>query len=266
MPPSLHEVEHWAKQAGTLLKTAYGKPHQIQHKGRIDLVTETDKQSEKLLLDLIRGKYPEHTIITEESGLLNEGSPNCWYIDPLDGTTNFAHQMPFFAVSLGYAEWGRMKFGVVYDPMREECYSAEKGKGAWLNRTPIRVSDIDNLIDCLLVTGFPYILAPGLDNNMEYFARFGRLTQGPRRMGSAALDLCYVGAGRFDGFWEVNVKAWDYAAGKLIVEEAGGIVTDFAGDEHNPIIPNSLIAANPIIHSQMLAVIQEITAAVKKDS
>lgn len=257
MQPTLIEVIEWVKQAGEILRAGYGKRHTITLKGRVDLVTEVDAQSEALLLSLLRGKYPDHTIYAEESGEINGGNGHTWYIDPVDGTTNYAHGLPFFCISIAYAEHGKLRLGVVYDPITDECFSAEAGKGAWLNGEPIHVSGTEELISSLLVTGFPYNIATTQNTNLNYFARFANLTQGVRRLGSAALDLCYVACGRIDGYWEMGLKPWDMTAGALINQEAGAKVTTMTGDENFLRPPYDLIVANPTLHSRMLQTIRE---------
>ena len=196
-------------------------------------------------------------LITEESGLLKGQADRCWFIDPLDGTINYAHDVPIFAVSIGYAEHGQMQAGVVYNPMTEECFSAERGQGACLNDEPIHVSEITDLIQSLLVTGFPYDTHNAVHTNLEYFNRLTLRSQGVRRFGSAALDLGYVAAGRLDGYWEIKLSPWDLAAGILIVEEAGGMVTSLHGDPNVMQSPYSVLAANPAIHPLLLAVLNE---------
>ena len=178
---------------------------------------------------------------------------HCWYIDPLDGTINYAHAIPIFAVSIAYRAHGKTQLGVVYDPLREECFSAERGKGAWLNDEPIHVSTIQNLVEGLLVTGFPYEIRALKRNNLAHFSYFSLNAQAVRRLGSAALDLCYVACGRFDGYWELALKPWDLAAGALICEEAGGIVSNFKGNPEVIDPPCELVAANPHLHPVILA-------------
>ncbi len=256
--PSLSEVIEWAKYAGGLLREGYGKQHQVNLKGRIDLVTEMDQQSETYLLEQIRGRYPKHTIFAEESGQTAGQEDLCWYIDPLDGTTNYAHAIPFFSVSIAYAEAGSLVLGVVYDPMRDECFSAERGKGAWCNGKAIYVSETDNLLYSLLVTGFPYDSGPNGNNNLSSFSHFTQLSQGVRRLGSAALDLCYVGAGRFEGYWEQTLRPYDFAAGALIVTEAGGRITNLEGSTDLMNSPYSILAGNPAIHALMLGEFQQM--------
>jgi len=253
MEPTIVELKTWACQAGKILRELYGTHHQIQHKGLVDLVTEADHRSEDYLLSEIRQHYPSHMIITEESGLIKGQAERCWFLDPLDGTINYAHNVPLFAVSIGYAEHGEMQAGVVYNPMSEECFSAETGQGAWLNDEPIHVSEVTELIQSLLVTGFPYDTHNAVHTNLEYFNRLTLRSQGVRRFGSAALDLSYVAAGRLDGYWEIKLSPWDLAAGILIVEEAGGVVTSFDGDANVMKPPYSIVAANPAIHPLLLA-------------
>jgi myo-inositol-1(or 4)-monophosphatase len=256
MPPSLNEIQNLARSAGKILRDGYGLEHTIQHKGLTDLVTEIDHRSEDLIIQTIRQSYPGDHIVTEESGILPGNIDHAWFIDPLDGTLNYAHSLPLFCVSLAYAEAQEVVLGVVYDPMRDECFSAERGKGAWLNGQPIQVSTTADLIHSLLATGFPYDQWEGPLNNLDFFNRFSLRTQGVRRLGSAALDLCYVASGRLEGFWEVSLKAWDIAAGSLIVQEAGGVVSQLFGAPHSLVPPNSIMAANPVIYPLMLDVIR----------
>jgi myo-inositol-1(or 4)-monophosphatase len=252
MQPSLNNLINWARGAGEILRTGYGKQHSINLKGRIDIVTEVDHQAEQYLVEQIYAAFPEHTIFAEESGHLQGKDGACWYIDPLDGTTNYAHAVPFFSVSIAYAEEGVIQLGTVYDPMRDECFSAEHGQGAWLNGEPIHVSENEEMLRSLLTTGFPYDHPSALKNNLDSFAHFTRLSQGVRRMGSAALDLSYVAAGRFEGYWEQTLSPWDMAAGALIVREAGGRVTNIYGDENLFSPPYSVAAGNPAIHEKLI--------------
>jgi myo-inositol-1(or 4)-monophosphatase len=252
MEPTLDLLIEWARGAGDILRDGYGRQHTISRKGRIDLVTEVDQRSEEYLLEKIRRNFPNDSIDAEESGLSTGGGAACWYVDPLDGTTNYAHSIPVFSISLAYAVNGIVQLGVVYDPMRDDCFHAERGKGARLNGTPLTVSVTSEFSHSLLVTGFPYEVAPGAKDNLEHFAYFTRLTQGVRRMGSAALDLCYVAAGRFDGYWELTLRSWDMAAGALLVEEAGGKVSRVTGETEYLSAPNSVLAGNPAIYDQML--------------
>jgi len=256
MPPSLDELQALARHAGEILRGGYGQEHTIRHKGVTDLVTEIDQHSEDLIIQAIRQTYPDHRIVTEESGSLNGDKDHCWYIDPLDGTLNYAHGLPLFCVSLAFTEQQETVLGVVYDPMKDECFCAERGRGAWLNGQPIHVSDTPDLIHSLLATGFPYDQWESPFNNLEFFNRFSRRTQGVRRLGSAALDLCYVASGRLDGFWEISLQAWDIAAGGLIVQEAGGVVSQLFGQPHRLSPPVSILAANPTIYPFMLDIIR----------
>ena len=257
MIPTLDDLILLARQAGVILRYGFGRRHRVESKShRIDLVTEVDRRSEAFLLEQIRRRFPGHRILSEESGLNGKGEA-LWLVDPLDGTVNYAHGVPIFSVSLAYAEAGRVRLGVVYDPMRDECFAAERGRGAWLNGRPIRVSQTRRLGESLLVTGFPYDVWENPENNLDHFARFAVRTRGVRRLGSAALDLCYVAAGRFDGYWEIRLQPWDVAAGGLIAAEAGALVTNLRGGEDYLSPPQSIVAANPHLHPQMLAVLHE---------
>jgi myo-inositol-1(or 4)-monophosphatase len=262
MPPTLKDIETLARQAGEILRAGYiPRPgyelrHEINYKGVIDPVTETDHKSEAFLLGEIQRRFPEDRILAEESGDLAGTNHARWYVDPLDGTVNFAHGVPVFCVSLAYARDGQLQLGAVYDPMQDECFSAERGRGAWLNGSPIRVSAAVHLDQCLLATGFPYNIRTIEDTNLENYARFSLRSQGVRRLGSAALDLCYVAAGRLDGYWELYLQPWDMAAGALIALEAGATVTTARGGPDLMTPPYSALAANPVIHAQMLEVLR----------
>lgn len=249
--PTLSDLQELALQAGEILRRGYDQEHQIEYKGIIDLVTEIDHASEQFLITEIRRRFSGHTILAEESGG-TQGSEYQWYIDPLDGTVNYAHGVPIFCVSLAYAYRGQVCLAAIYDPMRQELFTAEHGKGAWLNGRPIHVSRATELAHSLLVTGFPYDAWHSKRNNFDYFIKFAKRTQGVRRLGSAALDLCYVAAGRFDGFWEFSLKPWDVAAGALIAAEAGAIVTNVEGGADYLSPPQSILAATPGIYSAML--------------
>jgi myo-inositol-1(or 4)-monophosphatase len=255
--PTIEHLEAWARHAGSLLRAGYGQAHIIENKGVVNLVTEMDHRSEEYLLKQIRRHFPGHAIITEESGSLSGAPETCWYLDPLDGTTNYAHGVPFFSVSIAYAESGQIQLAAVYDPMQDELFSAERGEGAWLNGQPIHVSAVGQLIQSLLVTGFPYDLLDTPQNNLDNFSRLSRLTQGVRRLGSAALDLCYVAAGRLDGYWEIRLSPWDMAAGWLIVTEAGGIVTDLQGSPDVLRPPYATVAANQHLHSIIINLLNQ---------
>lgn len=250
--PTLTDLETFARAAGALLMTGYGRSHAFTHKGRIDLVTEYDKRSEALLLDKIHQRFPGHTVWSEESGRHAGADSHVWYVDPLDGTTNFAHGLPVFCVSIAYADAQGVKLGVVYDPTRDELFRAERGAGAWLGQQRLAVSQTGELLQSLLTTGFAYENWV-IEANLAHFNRLQRLSQGVRRLGSAALDLCYVAAGRLDGYWEVNVQPWDLAAGGLIAVEAGAQVTNLQGGSDYLTPPCSMLAANPTLHGLMLA-------------
>lgn len=267
MKPNLTELEALARGAGEILRAGYetrpgmANHLEVEYKGTIDLVTDVDLQSERYLISSIRERYPDHRIVSEESGV-NQGGECCiWFIDPIDGTVNFAHGIPIFSVSIAYAQDGRVELGVIYDPMRDECFSAELGRGAWLNGKPIRVGATKELDHSLMITGFPYDIRTNSENNLDHYARFALHSLGVRRLGSAALDLCYIAAGRFDGYWELRLNSWDIAAGELIAREAGALVTDLNGDPddmvQNPVSQHSILAANPILHGQMLAIFKE---------
>ena len=255
MIPTLQDLEHLAHAAGEILRASYGQRLQVDHKGVIDLVTDADHRSEAYLLGEIRSRFPGHKIFAEESGETAGADGQVWYIDPLDGTVNYAHGLPIFSVSIAFAVAGKMQFGVVYDPMRDECFSGQSGQGAWLNGQPLHVADTQILDHALLVTGFPYDIRTNPANNLDHYARFALRSQGVRRLGSAALDLCYVAAGRFDGYWELRMNAWDIAAGGLIAEQAGARVTNLVGKADYIAPPQSILAANPQLHQQMLAVL-----------
>jgi myo-inositol-1(or 4)-monophosphatase len=255
--PTLDYLRTIASTAGNILKDGYGEEHQIGYKGVVDLVTEVDHHSEAYLLQSIREGFPEDTIISEETGELNGAGKQCWYVDPLDGTVNYAHGIPIFAVSIAYADAEGILLGVVYDPLRSECFSAERGKGAWLNGRPIHVSETPDLIHSLLVTGFPYDMLTTSNSNLDNFSRLSRMTQGVRRLGSASLDLCYVAAGRFEGYWELKLGAWDIAAGILIAREAGAVISDINGEPEVMQPPYSILVANPHLHPVILAEIRK---------
>lgn len=252
MRPSLADLEDLAHQAGLILRASYGSRLQVNHKSLLDLVTDADHRSEAFLLDEIQCRFPGQRVVSEETGGLQGADGQVWYIDPLDGTVNYAHGIPIFAVCIGYAELGEMQLGVVYDPMREECFSAEKGQGARLNGQLIHVANASDLDHSLLVTGFPYDIRQRPDKNLDHYAHFAIRSQGVRRLGSAALDLCYIAAGRFDGYWEVSLYAWDLAASSLIAQEAGAVVTKLHGEPDYLTPPHSILAANPTIHALML--------------
>lgn len=250
MKPNLSDLERLAREAGSILREGYDKDHTVQYKGVIDLVTETDHASEAFLIGEIQSHFPGGHILAEESGETTGQNSDLWYIDPLDGTVNYAHHIPIFCVSLGFASHGVLTLAAVYDPMRDEMFTAERGKGAYLNGRKLQVSGTTELGKSLLVTGFPYDTWNTELDNFKYFERLGKRTQGVRRLGSAALDLCYVGAGRFDGFWEFKLKPWDIAAGGLIAAEAGAKVTAVDGSP-DYLKPLTILAATPGIYKQV---------------
>ncbi len=246
-----------AREAGRILAKRFGRKIEISNKSEIDLVTESDLASERIIIDRIKTHYPRHSILAEESGTTNPGDQQSdwrWIIDPLDGTTNYAHGYPCFCVSIALEHKGRMEVGVVYDPMRDEMFSAERGRGASLNGRRISVSRTMNLSTALLCTGFPYDVRER-NEFARHFASFIMHAQGVRRDGAAALDLAYVAAGRFDGFWEEGLKPWDVAAGILLIEEAGGRVSDYQGAPFNIHTP-PIVTSNGLIHEDMMRVLR----------
>lgn len=245
-----------ALKAGGLLRENIHGIREISYKGDINLVTEMDMRSERAVVELLLAFFPEHGIIAEEETKIQSGSGFTWIIDPLDGTTNYAHGYPCFSVSIALEQEGEIILGVVYDPMRDELFSAQKGQGAFLNSKTIRVSGEDTLIKSLLATGFPYDRKVSEKNNLDYFHDLLMASQEVRRDGSAALDLCSVASGRFDGFWELKLKPWDVAAGSLIVREAGGRVSDFSG-AGSSIHDDEILASNGRIHGQMAEILQK---------
>ena len=243
-----------ARDAGRLLRDRLGSRIDITHKGAINIVTDVDLASERLIRDRIATHYPRHEVLAEEGGLVETRSEYRWIVDPLDGTTNYAHGLPVFCVSIALEHLGQTILGVVYDPMRDEMFTAERGGGAALNGRPIRVSTTADLLQSLLSTGFPYDIKTSNLTNLDHWANFAMNAQALRRIGAAALDLSYVAAGRFDGFWELSLSPWDMAAGALIVSEAGGRVTDFQGSAFSNYKPE-VIASNGLIHQRMVEVL-----------
>jgi len=244
-----------ARKSGALLKDKFSQTHQIHYKGEINIVTEADKMSENLIIGEINRSFPDHGILSEESPAITGTGKLRWIIDPLDGTTNYAHGYPVFCVSIALENEGDIILGVVYDPMREDMFVAVRGEGAYLNDRKLRVSSTDNITRSLLATGFPYDIRESRENNLDYFNAMAVNVQAIRRAGAAALDLAYLAAGRFDGFWELKLKPWDTAAGVLLVEEAGGIVSDIAGAKWHLQSP-SILASNGLIHKQMIKVLR----------
>jgi myo-inositol-1(or 4)-monophosphatase len=245
-----------AREAGALLMEHFRQHVKIEYKGEADLVTIADRKSETLIRQRLREHWPSHDILGEEGGLQDTGSDYRWYVDPLDGTTNFAHGFPVFCVSMALEYRGRRIAGVIYDPTRDELFAAEQGSGAYLNDERIRVSQTTNLAECLLATGFPSHKRHK-NPNIFFYHQITLRTHGVRRAGSAALDLCCVASGRFDGFWEFNLNPWDTAAGVLMVEEAGGKITDFGG---SPFELNSreTVASNGLVHEALLLEFEKV--------
>jgi myo-inositol-1(or 4)-monophosphatase len=247
-----------AREAGAFLMPYFRRRVAIEYKGEADLVTEADRGSEALIRKRVKALWPDHDVLGEEEGLIDTGSDYRWYVDPLDGTTNFAHSFPMFCVSLGLEHKGIRVAGVVYDPTRDEMFTAAKGGGAFLNGEPIHASKIANLTESLVATGFPS-KKRHKNPNIHFYHQITLKTHGIRRAGSAALDLCYVAAGRLEAFWEFNLNPWDTAAGVVIVEEAGGKVSGFDGAPFQ-INSNETLASNGLIHGQLLDEFQAIFA------
>ncbi|MBN2124245.1 MAG: inositol monophosphatase [Deltaproteobacteria bacterium] len=240
-----------AGEAGRILRAMFGRAGRIMKKGEIDLVTEADLHSEKVILEIIAEAFPGDTVVTEEAGVQERFSERVWLIDPLDGTTNFAHSFPFFAVSIALEVEKETVLGLVYNPWLEERFEAGRDAGALLNSEPIGVSGISLLGDALVATGFPYDIHQNPDRVIDLFRRMVVRAQGVRRPGAAAIDLCYVAAGRLDGFWEQGLKPWDTAAGALIVKEAGGVLSTFEGQSYSP-YEKSIVASNGLIHQEIV--------------
>jgi len=251
-----------ARSAGHVLEHFMSRDKHVELKGRANLVTAADKEAEALIIGRIRERYPGHAILAEESGAsgpsgeLPSGQGR-WIIDPLDGTTNFAHQYPFFCVSIAFEQAGQISCGAVYDPWHDEMFSAARGLGSFVNGRPLRVSGVGELRSALIMTGFPYGFREKLRTAMGQFEAFMVESQGVRRGGSAALDLCYTAVGRVDGFWEMDLHPWDTAAGLVILEEAGGRVTDFSGAAFS-IYGSQILASNGRIHDEMISVLRDI--------
>lgn len=241
-----------AREGGRVLLQKFGGVLTVAHKGAVDLVTDADHASEEAIVSVIRGTFPRHDILAEENTYGRCDSIYRWIIDPLDGTTNFAHGFPVFTVSIALEVAGEVTLGVVYNPFHQELFYAEKGMGAYLNSIQLRASSVARLDEALLATGFPYDRKTSPVNNYDHFLHFQQAAQACRRAGAASLDLVYVAAGRLDGYWEMKLKPWDVAAGGLIVAEAGGMVTDFAGGTFD-IYGKEVLASNGLIHGEMVA-------------
>ena len=245
-----------AREAGGILLQEFDRPVKISYKGEVDIVTQADKRSEQAIVARLRAHFPKHAIVAEEGGGSESDSPFRWHVDPLDGTTNFAHGYPCFAVSIGLEEAGELIAGVVNNPVSGELFTAVKGEGAYLNQKKIHVSPIEKLSTSLLVTGFPSVKR-SKNPNIYYYWDFTLRSHGVRRDGSAALDLASVACGRFEGFWEFGLHSWDTAAGVLLVREAGGTVTQFDGQPYR-LGDRELLASNGQVHSEMQSVAASI--------
>jgi myo-inositol-1(or 4)-monophosphatase len=254
---ALHVAVGAAMQAGRAIMEGYGKALQIEAKQHHDFVTEVDKSSEAAIIKYIHRAFPDHEILAEESGKHENVNACRWIIDPLDGTTNFIHGMPMFAVSIALEVEGILTAAAVYEPVRKELFTAEKNKGAFLNGRKISVSTVSDKSRCLLATGFPFRNYELLDEYLQIFKSFMTQVSGVRRPGSAALDLCYLACGRYEGFWELNLKPWDIAGGTLIIQEAGGTITDFAG-RNDFLYRGNVIGSNSKIHAWMLETVQDV--------
>lgn len=243
-----------ARAAGRIQRERLWSEYSVDFKGEKNLVTEVDRLSEEVILRQLRAACPGCDVLAEESGALVSGSSLRWIIDPLDGTTNYAHGFPWFAVSIALEVSGVIHLGVVYHPMMDELFTCVRGQGAWLNGEKITVSTRQPLKNCLLATGFPYDRTHSNENNFDNFIQFQLAARAVRRAGAAALDLAYVAAGRLDGFWECKLNPWDVAAGKLLVEEAGGVVTNHAGEPY-AISDHRILASNGRVHQDMLQIL-----------
>ena len=250
-----------ARAAGQLLHHEHPAARQVSYKGAVtNLVTEMDGRAEALIVDALLNAFPDDGILGEEGSARPGSSGRRWILDPLDGTTNYAHGLPIYSVGLGLEQHGRIVLGVVYDPSRDEMFAAERGGGAWLNERRLSVSPTVTLDTSLLVTGFPYDIRTNPDNNLKEYAALSVRARAVRRLGSALIDLAYVAAGRFDGYWELSLSPWDVAAGGILVEEAGGRVTDLRGAPLDVDHPR-LVASNGRIHDQLLTVLKELRPA-----
>lgn len=239
-------------ECGLLIADLFTKRHTIRKKGEIDLVTEADVLCEDTFIKLVHGLFPNHSILSEECGLLARDKDYMWIIDPIDGTTNFARRLPFFCISVGFAVQGKIQFGFVYAPVLNQFFEAEQGHGAFLNGRPIQVSQHSQMGESFLTTGFPYnIRGSQTNDNMGLFSHFSKKTLAVRRLGSAAIDICYVANGIFDGYWEISLHPWDFAGGKIILEEAGGKITDF-DDNPLPMEDSQILASNSFLHANLM--------------
>ena len=251
-------------RAGEIQLSYFGRGVRVKKKGVIDLVTEADLAVEEMFRDLINSRFPSHLVLAEEQyqgDAIIDRPEFRWIFDPIDGTTNFAHDLPIFCSSLALEAAGRLEVAAIYDPTRRELFTAERGGGAFLNGIPLKVSTAEQLVDSVLSTGFPYDVHDTIDDVVGLFAKFTGQVRAVRRLGSAALDLCYVAAGRLDGFWEQRLQAWDIAAGALLVEEAGGRISGLSGEKFN-VHAGNVLASNGLIHDAMVAVIKDHAEAL----
>ncbi|HEY2013326.1 MAG TPA: inositol monophosphatase family protein, partial [Bryobacteraceae bacterium] len=255
--PYLETAVEIAREAGTLLANYFERRVPFELKGEFDLVTEADRTSEKLVVERLRSYFPSHQIVAEEGGGHESGSEYRWFVDPLDGTTNFAHSFPMFNVTMGLERAGEMVAGVIYDPIRQEMFTAERGAGAYLNNRRIRTSAVKQVADSLASTGFPSRKRHH-NVNIHFYYQLAMASHGVRRTGSAAIDLAYVACGRLDFFWEFGLKPWDMAAGNLLVQEAGGRVSDMKGAPHSVTASEHLLADNGGLHEEVLGMFGEI--------
>jgi len=259
MPSYLDTSVEIAREAGGLLSKYFERRVAFELKGEHDLVTEADRASEKLVVERLRSHFPSHSIVAEEGGGHTGSSEFCWYVDPLDGTTNFAHGFPMYNVTMALEQAGELVAGVIFDPEHNEMFTAERGSGAYLNNRRIRVSKVARLEDTLVATGFPS-RKRHLNVNIHFYYQLAMRTQGVRRAGSSALDLAYVASGRLDGFWEFGLNPWDMAAGILLINEAGGKCSDMKGGPVNLRGPH-LLADNGLFHDEILALFGEVFRA-----
>ncbi len=244
-----------AYRGAEVLKSYFGRIADVKKKSAIDLVTEADTAAEDIIIKTIRSGFSDHTFLAEESGLIKGSADNLWIIDPLDGTTNFTHQLGIFGISIAFALNGEVTVGIVLNPISGELFTATCEKGAFLNGKPIKVSSVESVSESLLVTGFPYNLKDFFNPIMIRYRNCLKASQGVRRLGSAALDLCFVACGRFEAFWEQNLNPWDTAAGWLVVKEAGGVITDFSNNPFT-IDQKEILATNGLIHNKMLSLLK----------
>ncbi len=242
------------RAAGRIQRAAFGKSPKVEHKGEIDLVTQIDKRSEAAILRVLASAFPSHGILAEESGRRAGDAGHLWVIDPLDGTTNYSRGFPYFCVSVALAREGEVIVGAVYQPLLDELFTAVRGRGAFLNGRALRVSRQPRLDQAFLATGFPYDIRRSPRNNLDYFGRFATRCLAVRRAGAAALDLAYVAAGRFDGFWELKLRPWDIAAASLLIVEAGGRISGLGGRPWRLAV-RDVVASNGLIHGEMLGVL-----------